>query len=132
MKIWLDDVRLAPDGYIWCKSVYAAKFLIKAVVAKECDEPGLPIKYLNEAIWWGINDNSFDAPTAYNEELTIELIDMDHDAGDYAKYGGDYIALLDWLEAKNLSYPIRIHSMNPVGVQNMKAIIEHNGWTLIS
>ena len=28
----------------------------------------------------------------------IELIDIDHDAGDYACDGGDYIRLLDWLE----------------------------------
>ena len=26
------------------------------------------------------------------------------------------------------SYPIRIHSQNPVGVQNMRAIIQRNGW----
>ena len=58
----------------------------------------------------------------------IELIDIDHDAGDYAKYGGDYIKLLDWLEETGRNYPIRIHSMNPVGVANMRAIIEKNGW----
>lgn len=58
----------------------------------------------------------------------IELIDTDHDAGDYAQYGGDYIKLLDWLEETGRSYPIRIHSMNPVGVQNMRAIIQRNGW----
>ena len=28
MKIWLDDVRPAPDGYIWCHSVNEAKRLI--------------------------------------------------------------------------------------------------------
>lgn len=58
----------------------------------------------------------------------IELIDIDHDAGDYANSGGDYIKLLDWLEETGRNYPIRIHSMNPVGVQNMRAIIERNGW----
>lgn len=58
----------------------------------------------------------------------IELLDMDHDAGDYARFGGDYIKLLDWLEATNRNYSIRIHSMNPVGVQNMKNIIRKNGW----
>ena len=21
MKIWLDDIRPAPDGYVWCRSV---------------------------------------------------------------------------------------------------------------
>lgn len=59
------------------------------------------------------------------------LIDLDHDAGDYVSEGGDYIKLLDWLEAKNIvdtGYSFRIHSMNPVGVQNMRAIIEKNGW----
>ena len=61
----------------------------------------------------------------------IELIDIDYDAGDYAKDGGDYIRLLDWLEETGRNYPIRIHSMNPVGVQNMRAIIQRNGWTEI-
>lgn len=59
----------------------------------------------------------------------IELIDMDHDAGDFASDGGDYIKLLDWLEETGRSYPIRIHSMNPVGISNMRAIIRRNGWT---
>ena len=58
----------------------------------------------------------------------IELIDIDHDAGDYAEYGGDYIRLLEWLEETGRNYPIRIHSANPVGVANMRRIIERNGW----
>lgn len=62
------------------------------------------------------------------EECQIELIDIDHDAGDFAVDGGDYIKLLDWLEETGRNYPIRIHSMNPVGVANMRAIIERNGW----
>lgn len=56
----------------------------------------------------------------------VELISLDHDAGDYGP--PDYIKLLDWLEETNRSYPIHIHSMNPVGVANMRAIIERNGW----
>ena len=27
-----------------------------------------------------------------------------------------------------MSYPIRIHSMNPVGVENMRRIIKRNHW----
>ena len=61
--------------------------------------------------------------------LSIGFIDIDHDAGDYASDGGDYIKLLDWLEETGRNYPIRIHSMNPVGIQNMRAIIQRNGWT---
>lgn len=60
--------------------------------------------------------------------VDIELIDIDHDAGDYVNDGGDYIKLLDWLEETDRNYPIRIHSMNPVGVANMRRIIERNGW----
>ena len=58
----------------------------------------------------------------------IELIDIDHDAGNYVCYGGDYIKLLDWLEETGRNYPVRIHSMNPVGVENMRAIIKRNNW----
>ena len=61
--------------------------------------------------------------------LPIELIDIDHDAGDYANDGGDYIKLLDWLEETGRNYPIRLHTMNPVGRENMRAIIRKNGWT---
>lgn len=61
--------------------------------------------------------------------IDIEVVDIDHDAGDYAKYGGDYIKILDWMERNQISIPIRIHSMNPVGVENMRRIIQRNGWT---
>ena len=103
MKLWIDDVRPAPEGYVWCKSVLMAKSYI--------------IKYSNRIDW---DNNLVDE---------IELIDIDHDAGDYACFGGDYIKLLDWLEETERNYPIRIHSANPVGVQNMRRIIERNGWT---
>lgn len=56
------------------------------------------------------------------------MLSVDHDAGDFATDGGDYIKLLDWLEETGRNYPIHIHSMNPVGVQNMRAIIRKNGW----
>lgn len=58
----------------------------------------------------------------------IDYIDIDHDAGVYAPQGGDYINVLNYLEATGRNYPIRIHSMNAVGCANMRAIIKHNGW----
>ena len=64
-----------------------------------------------------------------NSSHPIELIDIDHDAGDFVTDGGDYIKLLDWLEETGRNYPIRIHSMNPVGRENMRSIIRRNGWT---
>ena len=60
----------------------------------------------------------------------INIISLDHDAGDYAKFGGDYIELLNQLEALQCPMPFvfHIHTMNPVGRENMQAIIEKNGW----
>ena len=107
MKLWVDDVRPAPEGYVWCKSVNEAKHRIR----RSCEEI--------------IANNSNKTLVDY---YTVEIVDIDHDAGDYAQYGGDYIKLLDWLEETGYNYPIRIHSMNPVGVANMRAIIQKNGW----
>ena len=58
-------------------------------------------------------------------------IDLDYDAGDYAWDGGDYIEVLKWLEHQQLpdtGYTFHIHTMNPVGRDNMRAIINSNGW----
>ena len=113
MKIWVDDVRPAPkgEGYITCKRTDFAKKLIvaweKRIFRTEREKEEMLEVY----------------------GQTIELIDLDHDAGDFAQYGGDYIRILDWLEETGRNYPIRIHSQNPVGVANMRRIIERNGWT---
>ena len=105
MKLWIDDMRAAPHGYFHAYSVKQAKTLIEML--ETCD-----------SYTWSLNDDTY----------KIELIDIDHDAGDFEYDGGDYIKLLDWLEETGRNYPIHIHSMNPVGVQNMRAIINRNGW----
>lgn len=58
----------------------------------------------------------------------FDYIDLDHDAGDFAYDGGDYIKLLDWLEGNGQDVIVKLHTMNPVGRQNMRAIIQKNGW----
>ena len=94
-KLWIDDVREPPEGYLWVQTVREAKEWIVA-----CN--------------------------AYDE--CIDVIDIDHDAGVFASQGGDYIKLLDWLEETGRNIPIHIHSMNPVGIENMRRIIQRNGW----
>lgn len=124
MKLWIDDVRPAPDGYVWVKSVNTAKLVIRT---KEDT-----IQWCKDRIWTLENDCKFEAAERIKrlgQHSIIELIDIDHDAGNYACYGGDYIKLLDWLEETGRNYPIRIHSMNPIGVENMRRIIKRNGWT---
>lgn len=124
MKLWIDDVRPAPEGddWDWLTSVNEAKMEIM-----HCEEM-LPIfkKWVELDIKYG------EDPSYWKKRIkdsTIELIDIDHDAGDEAYDGGDYIKLLDWLEETGRNYPIRIHSMNPVGRENMRRIIQRNGWT---
>ena len=77
MKIWLDDLRVAPEGYETAKS---------------------------------------------GEE--IEVLDLDHDLGDYAYDGGDAIKLLDYLAERETFYPIEIHTANPVGRENMYRMLD--------
>lgn len=105
MKLWIDDVRSAPPGYLHAYSVIQAKELIE-------------MSEIADGNTWTLGPSKW----------RIDLISIDHDAGDYAADGGDYIKLLDWLEETGRNYPIHIHSMNPVGVENMRRIIQRNGW----
>lgn len=60
------------------------------------------------------------------------VIDLDHDAGDFANQGGDYIKILDWMEEQGIDdIAIHLHTMNPVGRENMRRIIQRNGWKQI-
>ena len=91
MKIWVDDIREVPDGYIGCKSVNETIKLMEKLEA---------------------------------EGIVINLIDLDHDLGDYAVDGGDAIRILDYLVENEKYYPIQIHTSNPVGRANMERVIK--------
>ena len=105
MRLWIDDIRPAPEGYIWVKSVNEAEKIIYHNLCMVSNFQG-----------------------TINNKITV--VDIDHDAGNYASQGGDYIKLLDWLEAYNdsIDFIFHIHSQNPVGVENMRRIIKRNGW----
>ena len=79
--------------------------------------------------------NVNEAKCLIEEPRSFDIIDLDHDAGAYVADGGDYINILNYLEARahngyEVKSAFRIHSFNTVGYMNMKAIIEHNGWRL--
>lgn len=61
IKLWLDDVRPAPDGYTLCRSVNEAK---KQILRAE------------------------------ESKAKIEIIDCDHDLGDYAHDGATELSFL--------------------------------------
>lgn len=113
MKIWVDDIRPAPNNdYIWIKSVNEFKKIVWFV------------EKIQES-YYNFDQNKMNE---IKDKKIITLIDLDHDAGEFALEGGDYINILNWLEETGRNYPIHIHSMNPVGVENMKRIIKKNGW----
>ena len=102
MKLWIDDVRPAP-GDMFHEWAWCRSVNVAKTIIEVQEKVNKP----------------------------VELIDIDHDAGDYAVDGGDYIKLLDWLEETGRNYPIRIHSMNVVGRMNMEAICHRNGWAIV-
>ena len=128
LKIWVDDVRPAPEGYIWCKSVLDAISCIglfeQNVFARQWQLDTAKFPQLHSGL--KLVPENIKKDMEYEK---IELIDIDHDAGEYASEGGDYIKLLDWLEETGRNYPIHIHTNNPVGAENMRRIIYKNGWT---
>lgn len=95
-QIWLDDIRPAPEGYLWFKSVNDAKSFIESKKDNQC----------------------------------IFILDLDHDLGDYSYDGGDAIKLIEWLlwegynEMNWIRFIFNLHTMNPVGRDNMQALID--------
>lgn len=96
MKVWVDDIREAPIGYKWIKSVNEFKTI---------------------------------------DLKTVTFINLDHDAGDFAVFGGDYIKIISWLEevAYEKRLLFKLHTMNPVGRANLRhAILSNPNWVLLN
>lgn len=73
----------------------------------------MPITYTHHAL--SVDEAKKMIEIAEKAEDKIEVIDCDHDLGDYAAYGGDGIKLLDWLLERDTLYPVKLHTANPVG-----------------
>lgn len=115
MKLWLDDVRPAPKGYL---RAYFVEQAISEIMRYEKEADYAMKQYVLG--YWPI-----EKAKKYIDAFTFTEISCDHDLGEG---NHDGIKLLDWLEATGRNYPIHIHSMNPVGVENMRRIIQKNGW----
>lgn len=57
------------------------------------------------------------------ESIDVEILDLDHDLGDFCNDGGDAIKLLDWLVERGTFYPVKLHTANPVGRLNMERML---------
>ena len=115
IKLWIDDVRPAPEGYVWVKTVESAIYEITRY-NRESDFNW------KQYILGYIDRETFER---HHQIWSIEVISCDNDLGEYEVEG---YKLLNWLEATGRSYPIHIHSANPVARERMRAIIERNGW----
>lgn len=102
-RIWLDDVRECPSGFVWFRSVDG---------------------FVNWCLHCHVGMDFSD----------VDVVDADHDAGEYAAFGGDYVRAFDWLEANGArNVTVRVHSMNPVGRENVERLVRRNsarGWRL--
>ena len=119
MKLWVDDIRPAPEGYIWVKSVNEGIDIIDDIMMLGEDiNFSMKSKVLKKEIG-----------RVFYSLFNDFIIDIDHDAGQFQKDGGDYIKFLNYLEEVGLEdCTIHIHSQNPVGVENMRRIIRRNDW----
>ncbi len=105
-KIWVDDEREMPYDYTY---------------------PACSVNY----VLCLIRDFYY-----YDYDIEVSL---DHDAGKYVGLGGDYIKILERLEETCYENPnfrdyirdkviFHLHTANPVGRENMRRIIQKNGW----
>lgn len=97
MKIYLDDERPTPEGWIGFNTAE---------------------KLINFIDLYDFNHG--------NDYVPIEIISLDHDLG-VGKSGYDFLVWLEEKVYNNVSFSIPslvIHSANPVGKQNMMRVIE--------
>ena len=116
MKIWIDDVRPAPEGgYAHCYDIEQAIKVIRSQeeIADAAWQHYHCGRYTRQQLEWWLQ---------YAE---ITVISCDNDLGPGQAEG---YKLLDWLETTGRNYPIHIHTSNPVARERMRAIIERNGW----
>ena len=117
--MWIDDVK----GYVLCRSVNEFKQLIEELEGQQRHLEDMAFKFLHSG-----KLSDYHIAMKMCRRRDIEVINLDHDAGDYAKDGGNYIHILGWLEETGRNYPIHIHSINSVCVENMRRIIQRNNW----
>lgn len=109
MKIWVDDLRAAPAGWKHIHSV-------------------------DEFIW--LFENTPQALGIISDSHVEMTLSLDHDAGDFNKFGGDYIKIIDFLEYKEFTKHhiiFHLHTANPIGYNRMQlAIGRKPNWKLVT
>lgn len=116
MKLWLDDLRPAPEGY---RHVYTVEEAIYEIMRYEREQDWAMREYT-------LGHWDYEQTAKYYNTFTITEISCDNDLG---KGNAEGYKLLDWLEITGRNkYPIHIHTDNAVARMRMKATIQKNGW----
>ena len=84
------------------------------------------------ALWVKSYDEAIAALIDITDLMDIDdsvslVVDFDHDLGE-RKTGYD---IAKWLIEQSYIGKFRIHSMNPVGANNIRQLLKHYGWTEI-
>lgn len=105
IKLWVDDNREPPIGYVWLKSVYEAKRYIEVCMNKQ--------NKLNSKGKRGVVNGNKILDRDYYELLKavqIEVIDISDDT--MRCVGDGYADLTEWMTDQDINIPIHIHRSN--------------------
>lgn len=104
MKLWLDDVRLPPEGWVWCKTAVEA---IEVLATGEVEEASL--------------DHDLGCCEACTQCTGLH----GYSNGCIHNCHWTGYTVVKWM-AENNVWPetIWVHSANPVGAANMQAVID--------
>ena len=128
MKLWIDDIRPSPKGYVRCKTVDQVITILEAAIEWQNGHEDVAYSLLLFAQSIGAN---FPMLCNSNQmDFCIEELNLDYDAGFYVKHGGQYINILYWMEEHKVNIPVKIHSINPIGRKRMTKIAKRNGWLI--
>ena len=111
--LWLDDVRDVPDVCVRYPVRDEQEFGMNTYITYQ-------VRSVNTAKY--LIDNA-----VRQKRYDGYLLDLDHDLGEYAKDGGDGYELIKWMIEQGYNtnkFKIRLHTMNPVGRQNMEQLID--------
>ena len=88
-----------------------------------------PAGDMTQHYWCASVDEAKHIIVQYEEQgKPFEAIEINPEACVYMQQGGDYYNLISWLEQTRRNYPICICSDDAAVIENMRLIIERNGW----
>lgn len=113
MNVWLDDIRPAPDGWVWFSGIEGVK---EVLLTGQVEELSL--------------DHDLGACPDCMQGKTLEewLARTDGQSMPHCSHVGTGYDLVCWMEANDI-WPLfkpKVHSANPVGRQKMLVAIERS------